>query len=109
MDINSMMIVGKYLEDPSDYINLVKLNKKFRELIEMYLYNPISEWQMFENIQTQHFYKNSDFADVNPGMYRYVYWGTFTHDNEMAVKKVNSRRYKVNKYDDKEFVKDKYC
>ena len=102
-----MMIICKYMESPKDYINVVRLNKKFKELIEMYLFNPISDWKMFRNMQTQHFYKKSDFDHVNPGMYRYIYWGTFTHDEEMAVKKVNARRYKVNKYDDKEFVKDK--
>ena len=107
MDISTMMIVAKYFSTPRDYINVIRLNRKYAELIEMYKYNPISDWSLFPNIQTQHFYKNSDFENVNPSMYRYIYWGTFNYETESAVKKVNSRRYKVNKYDDKEFVKDK--
>lgn len=107
MDIHLAMIVGKYFKSAQDYINFMRLHPKYKELVEMYKCNPISDASLFPNINTQHFYKASDFSNVVPGLYRYVYWGDFTHENEMAVKRVNARRYKVNEYDDKELVRDK--
>ena len=48
--IDIMMIIGKYLENNQDYINIMKLNKKYKELVLMYKYNPISNISLFNNI-----------------------------------------------------------
>ena len=55
--IDYIMIVGKYFETNADFINIMKVCKKYKELVLMYKFNPISDISLFENIQTQHFYK----------------------------------------------------
>ena len=51
-----MMIIGKYFESNKDYVNVMKVNKKYEQLVLMYHFNPISDISLFQNIQTQHFY-----------------------------------------------------
>lgn len=101
------MIIGKYFKSPLDYINVMRVCKKYENLTLMYRYNPIGDTTLFPNIQTQHFYRKHDFITVVPRMYRYVYWGTFTKNFESAVKKVNRRKYAVNKYDESPNIADK--
>ena len=55
--LDLMIIIGKYFEENKEFINVIKLNKKFKDLLECYKYNPISDYKLFPNIQTQHFYK----------------------------------------------------
>ena len=50
-----MMIVGKYFKSNKDYINVMKVNKKYEQLVLMYKFNPISDTSLFKNVQTQHF------------------------------------------------------
>ena len=52
------MIIGKYFKSNADYINIMKVCKKYKELVLMYKFNPISDISLFKNIQTQHFYNN---------------------------------------------------
>ena len=68
------MIVGKYLMEECDYINLVKVCKKYKELLLMYKFNPISNCDLFPNIQTQHFYSYADIFYRKRNMFRYIYW-----------------------------------
>ena len=60
LTIDFIMIVGKYFEGSNDFINVMKVCKKYEELVSMYKFNPISDISLFENIQTQHFYKKED-------------------------------------------------
>ena len=102
-----MMIVGKYLETPTDFVNIMRVCSKYQHLTAMYKFNPIGDTSLFENIQTQHFYKKMDFVHIIPKMYKYIYWGTFTKNLEAAVKKVNDKRYLVNQYDQAPNIADK--
>jgi len=68
------MIVGKYLETEIDFINLVKVCTKYNELLLMYKFNPISNCDIFPNIQTQHFYQYRDIFYRKRDMFKYVYW-----------------------------------
>ena len=43
MTIDVMMIVGKYLESNNDYINLMKMCKRYHDLVDMYHYNLIGD------------------------------------------------------------------
>ena len=72
--IDGMMIIGKYFESNIDYINVMKLTKNFKQLVLMYHFNPISDWHLFENIETQCIYKEEDKENINQGISRYVYW-----------------------------------
>ncbi|KAL7720929.1 Leucine rich repeat protein bspa family [Entamoeba marina] len=74
IDKYSIMIVGKYLRDASDYINLVCVNSKYSDLLEMYHFNPISikSKTLFPRIETQHLYEKED--EMVEGIQRYVIW-----------------------------------
>ena len=80
LTIDYVMIVGKYLETNNDFINLTKVSKKYKDLIEMYHFNPISDPSLFINIQTQHFYFQEDYNlyKLNK-MYQYIFWRTDTN------------------------------
>ena len=72
--IDFLMIIGKYFESCNDYINVIKVNSKYKELLLMYKYNPISNCDLFPNIETQHFYVYSDIFYRKRSMFRYIYW-----------------------------------
>ena len=74
LSIDFVMIIGKYFKKESDYINIVKVCKKYNELLLMYKYNPISNCDLFPNIETQHFYLYSDIFYRKRRMFRYIYW-----------------------------------
>ena len=42
--IDVMMIICKYFELNNDYINIMKMNKKYHELVEMYHFNIINDY-----------------------------------------------------------------
>ena len=52
-----MMIIGKFFEENKDYTNVMKVSKRYHDLVSMYHFNPIQDCSLFENIETQHFYK----------------------------------------------------
>ena len=94
--IDFMMIIGKYFENSEDFINVMKVGKKYQQLVLMYKFNPISDTSLFENIQTQHFYKEDDKNNKKEGMYQYIYWFNINYnaaynkgDNEIKNKKDN--------------------
>ena len=72
MTIDVMMIIGKYFESSQDYVNVMKVKKRYEELTKMYHFNPISEWELFENMETQYLYDRSVINKEN--MIQYVYW-----------------------------------
>jgi len=74
LTIDFIMIVGKYLNSNNDFINLMKVSKKYEELVLMYKFNPISDISLFKNIQTQHFYKRKDLKHKKPNLYQYIHW-----------------------------------
>ena len=74
LTVDFIMIVGKYVETNNDFINIMKVCKKYEELVSMYKFNPISDISLFENIQTQHFYIIEDVKNKKDDMYQYIYW-----------------------------------
>ena len=40
--IYEMTIIGKYFKSNNDFINIMKVNKKYKELVAMYHFNPIN-------------------------------------------------------------------
>ena len=67
-----MMIIGKYFQSNNDYINVMKISKRYHDLAQMYHFNPISDCSLFENMETQHLYQSTD--KWRKGMIQYVYW-----------------------------------
>jgi len=74
LTIDYIMIVGKYFKTNLDYINIMKVCKKYQELVLMYHFNPISDIVLFKNMQTQHFYDKEDINKKKYGMFQYIYW-----------------------------------
>ena len=72
LTIDLIMIVGKYFQTAQDFINLMKVRRCYKILVEMYRYNPISDATLFKNIQTQHIYTEDDDNNRIDGMFRYV-------------------------------------
>ncbi|ELP92959.1 hypothetical protein EIN_263430 [Entamoeba invadens IP1] len=64
LDRYSMMIVSKYFNYISDYINMVFVCKKLEEIPEMFHFNPISvsfiTQKYFPNVETLHLYTEKD-------------------------------------------------
>ena len=52
MDV--MMIIGKYFKKNRDYVNMMKVAKRYRDLVLMYHFNPIRECELFENMESQY-------------------------------------------------------
>ena len=72
--IDFLMIIGKYFNSCQDFINVMKVCSKYIELVEMYKFNPISNSDLFINIETQHFYEYKDIFYRKRGMIKYIYW-----------------------------------
>ena len=73
IDMDIVMIVGKYFISSSDYINTMKLCRKYHDLVEMYHFNPIEDTSLFINMETQHFYVKG-ISKKKANMHQYVYW-----------------------------------
>ena len=78
-----MMIIGKYLESNNDFINVMKVAKRYHDLAQMYHFNPISDCELFENMETQHFYRGNNY-NKNDGMFQYVYWYNIMNNNKQS-------------------------
>ena len=74
MTVDFIMIVGKYFESNKDFINVMKSCKRYKELVSMYHFNPISDISLFENIQTQHFYERNDIKNKKKGYNCSFFW-----------------------------------
>lgn len=110
LTIDFIMIIGKYLENNQDFINLIKVCKKFQDLLSLYYFNPISDPSLFINIQTQHFYKENDIDNKIKNLYQYIYWYKKTAYNlEIFNSKKNNKIYKnIELEGDCEFCFDDY-
>lgn len=73
--VDFAVMIGRYFETPQDFINMMKVNKKFKDLVTIYRYNPISNPDLFVNIQTQHFYELDDLEKYSvKGKTIYTFW-----------------------------------
>ena len=70
--IDAILIIGKYFETNKNYVNVMRVAKKYHDLVSMYHFNPISEYKLFGNMETQHLYGPKDVK--KQGMYQYIYW-----------------------------------
>lgn len=74
LSVDFVMIIGKYFETEKDFVNIVRVSRRYEELLLMYKFNPISNAELFPNIETQHFYEYRDVFYRRRGMYKYIYW-----------------------------------
>ncbi|EDR26259.1 hypothetical protein EDI_351560 [Entamoeba dispar SAW760] len=76
LDRYHLMIVCKYLRTVEDYLNIIFINSKYKEIPAMFHYNPISinkqSKKLFINIESQFIYSRYD--DLINGMNNYIVW-----------------------------------
>ena len=92
LTVDFIMIIGKYLESNADFINVMKVCKKYKELVSMYKFNPISDISLFKNIQTQHFYNKQDIDNKKNGLFQYIYW--YLVDDKLIKNKKDNEIFK---------------
>lgn len=99
LTIDFMMIIGKYFENSKDFVNIMKVNKQYQELASMYHFNPISDTDLFENLETQHFYNESDLNHLLKNKFQYINWTDKFLSNDTKLDNRNKLIY----YDDSEY------
>lgn len=65
LDLDYFSLIGKYFKNENDFINLIKVSKKFKNLLEIFNYNPISNKSLFPNMKIQHHYNEEDEFDFH--------------------------------------------
>ena len=103
---DAMMIIGKYFGMNEDYINVMRVCKKYRDLVKMYHFNPIQDCELFEKMESQHFYFNPNNKTQRrtsfnyfgkerekEGMHQYIYW--YAVEESMMVND-EKHKYKEN-------------
>lgn len=68
----------------SDYVNLIKVSRKYKDLLLFFRYNPLSDPSLFPMIQTQHFYNRDDIIYKIPDMTHYIHWYEVDQNEWMA-------------------------
>ena len=74
----------------------MKVCKRYHDLVKMYHFNPINDWELFENMETQYLYGPKDVK--KPRMHQYVYW--YNPDKKLKKDEIKKDYYfnKLNKY-----------
>ena len=88
--IDAMMIIGKYFKTTNDFVGVMKVCKRYHDLVQMYHFNPISDCELFENMETQHLYNEKD--KLREGIKRHVY--LYPVDYEKFKNRKDSDEYK---------------
>ena len=91
ISVDFMLIIGKYFNSSKDYVNTMKVCKRYNQLVQMYHFNPISDCSLFEKIETQHFYHKEDVEKKREGMFEYIYW---IDDEELKRNKKDNEIFK---------------
>ena len=66
IDRYSMMIICKYFNRDRDFVNVMKVNTTYKDIVDMYHYNPTNRVDLFENAETVYMYKHYfDYNDLD--------------------------------------------
>lgn len=138
LSLFDICIIGKYFITSNDFINLIKVSKKYRELCDVYHYNPIREYKMFPNINTLYIYDINDYnittlcynnvvflCEINYSdiqyykqMYKHIVFKNIVYDildfdkfkstNDVKITKVKQSCFKT-KFDIYDYMNKYYC
>ena len=92
LSIFDLTIIGKYFNNFNDFVNLIKTNKEYSNILSNYHFNPISLthnlFKYFSNIQTFHYYTSEDKC-ITHNCNNYIDWSLFdiTRLNEKTFNK----------------------
>ena len=68
-----MQIICKYFRCSTDFTNIMKVCKKYKQLVQSLHFNPIRltklNFNLFENIETQYIFKNCQGCCRNPACF----------------------------------------
>ena len=96
IDILCAFITSKYFETLTDYFNYSFVSKRFRSIMEMYHYNPISlnekTIRYFPNLTIYHRYKESDIYLSHNKINQYIDWIPTTYSKGMEKMKEKQRK-----------------
>ena len=98
LNLDYLLIISKYFNTKEDYINLIKVCKKYKYLLESFDYNPISDISLFPNIKVQNFYKKLDLLNNNLNL-KHIHWYNIYEEDFEAVNIDNNNIYKNIIYD----------
>ena len=74
LEANYMVVIGRYFSESNDFINVVKLCRKYKNFLESFRYNPISDPSLFPNMIYQNYWKSGDVKYKINGMKAYIHW-----------------------------------
>lgn len=98
LNLEYLLIVSKYFNSKEDYINLIKVCKKYKNLLDCFDYNPISNIYLFKNIKIQHFYKKIDLLNNNLKL-KHIHWYNI-YEEDFEIVNINKNNiYKNIIYD----------
>ena len=46
-----IIIIFIYFKNKKDYINIIKINKEYKDLLSLFHYNQINDYSLFSNIK----------------------------------------------------------
>ena len=61
LSFEKMMIVAKYFQTPQDFINLTRMCKKYKNFVNAFHFNPVSDSSIFVDRETLDFHSFEDF------------------------------------------------
>lgn len=91
-----MMIIAKYFESRRDFVNLVKVNKLYKDILGYFYFNPIDDCAIddfFPKVKTLHFYNGDvDYNTINRAIdntnkFKYVIWKDMTGNQAYSMYK----------------------
>lgn len=68
----AMLKCIRYFESNDDFINLMKVNKNYQDIVDDLDYNPISDISLFKNLLFQHHYKRNEF--IKNSALKHIVW-----------------------------------
>ena len=94
----------------------MKVAKRYHDLVQMYHFNPIQDTVLFENMETQHFYRRSEcyYPRKKEGMTQYIFWYNVNADDikyapdDETYKRVEERKTYTKAYNNNYSDDDSY-
>ena len=93
LEVEILSYIGKYFVSNNDFINMMKVSKKYKSLVSLYKYNPIDDYRLFANMEEQHVYSNEFNQKRRRGMKKYIQWKKQWDKNKKDAKNEEVKRY----------------
>ena len=97
IDCYHIMIISRYFEYSTDYLNIIQVNKKYKNLLELFRYNPIpiETMKLFPNIQTHYLYNPNEQQFDSVELKAICYEISYSEYREYISKEPNMKCFKI--------------